>query len=135
MSSSVPTRTVTSAVSGVCCSALVMRLDSTCRSRGSSPSTSGVPGPSNTSMVIVRFGAIERASCTASLASANRSTRRWSSGRCVVESGEQQKILDQQTHPARFALDPAHQHLDIAGRALAVQLGEAGMVVSGVRSS
>ncbi len=54
LSSSVPTRTVMPALSGVCCSALATRLPSTCRSRASSPSTSGVPGPSNTSMVILR---------------------------------------------------------------------------------
>ena len=41
-----------------------------------------------------------------------------------VEPGQQQQILDQQPHPPRFAFDPRHQHLDVAGGALAVQLGE-----------
>ena len=42
-----------------------------------------------------------------------------------VQPGQQQQILDQQTHPARLALDARHQHLDVAGGALPVQLGEA----------
>ncbi len=42
-----------------------------------------------------------------------------------VEPGQQQQVLDEQTHPAGLALDAAHQHLDVAGGALPVQLGEA----------
>ena len=42
-----------------------------------------------------------------------------------VEAGQQQEVLDEQAHAPRLALDAAHQHLDVAGGALAVQLGEA----------
>ncbi len=52
-----------------------------------------------------------------------------------VEPGQQQQVLDEQTHSARLTFDAVHQHLDITGGTLAVQLGEARIVVSGVRSS
>lgn len=42
-----------------------------------------------------------------------------------VEAGEQQQVLDEQPHAAGLAFDAAHQHLDVAGGALPVQLGEA----------
>ena len=125
LSSSVPTRTVMPADSGVCCSALATRLPSTCRSRASSPSTSGVPGPSNTSMVIVALRARSTcASCTASLASASRSTRRRSSGRCASRRASSSRSSTSRPIRARLALDAVHQHLDVARGALAVQLGE-----------
>ena len=41
-----------------------------------------------------------------------------------VEAGEQQQILHKQPHPARLAFDARHQHLDVTGGSLAVQLGE-----------
>ncbi len=42
-----------------------------------------------------------------------------------IEAGQQQQIVDQEAHPARLAFDTGHQHLDVAGRTLAVELGEA----------
>ena len=41
-----------------------------------------------------------------------------------VQAGEQQQVVDQQAHPAGFAFDARHQHLDVLGRTLPVQLRE-----------
>ena len=77
-----------------------------------------------TSIVILRC-AIDCASCTESLASASRSTRWRSSGRCASRRASSRRSSTEQPHPTRLAFDARHQHLDVAGGALPVQLGEA----------
>ena len=109
----VPTRTVTSASAG--CARARCRPD--CRAPAAA-------GPRHRSLrasrvrpdssPIVRSGATARAVVYG--VRRNRTADRpglFSSGRWASSRASMQQILDQQPHPRRLALDPAHQHLRI----------------------
>ena len=110
---------------GVCTSALPTRLPTTWRSRSSSPST---VTPSATSAVTTRSGATARASAAASTASTPRSTGARVQRPSLVETGEQQQVVDQRRHPHRLLLGAAHRLVELGGvveTAVAVELGVA----------
>ncbi len=108
--------TVTRAVCGVCVSALVTRLPTTCRSRASSPSTTGTSVSDGSRWSSIgRSGCTARASCTASPVDLGQVHRDDDQRALLVEPGQQQQVLDEQPHAGALGLDPLHQPADVLG--------------------
>ena len=87
---------------GVWARTLASRLSTTWRSRSRSPRTSTDP---STSSSTVRSGSTARAASTASDADRSQIDRVTAQRTALVETGEQQKIVDEQTHASCFHLD------------------------------
>ena len=98
---------------GVWVSALFIRLPITWRSRGSSPSTmKAVPGattrstgrPGDDPRVLHRVGGQRE-----------QVHRGLGERPLLVDPGQREQVLDEQAHPRRFRLDPAHEVVEFLG--------------------
>jgi len=122
---SVATRTEMPADSGVCGKELDTRLSAPAEGMASSPSTSGVPGPSNTSMLMSRAGATDLAPCTApSMASTNRSKRLRLKWALRVEAGQPSSRSSTADQSAHARLDAVINNSDVRAPPWRVQLGK-----------
>ena len=122
-----PTRRTRTSIGapGAWTSALPTRLATTWRRRASSPCTTIAPSASS---VMSRSGATARASRAASSASATRSTGRAVGRPPLVESGQEEEVVDEAPHADGLLLGAAHGLVElvrILQRAGAVELGVA----------